>query len=76
MLDLITGMKLIYLPPYSPDYNPIEQGFHSIKAWLQCHEVQAVAPEGRPWLIHQARLEEMAIGWIANCGYSFSDEIN
>jgi len=38
-----------------------------------------VAPEGQPWLIHQARLaitEEMAIGWIANCGYSFSDEIN
>ena len=78
MPDLITGVKLIYLPPYSPDYNPIEQAFHSIKAWLRHHEAQAVAPEGRPWLIHQARLaitDEMAIGWIANCGYSFSDEI-
>ena len=51
----------------------------SIKAWLQHHEAQAVAPEGWPWLIHQARLaitDKMAIGWIANCGYSFSDEIN
>src|ERR1700691_6512936 len=27
--------KLIYLPPHSPDFNPIEQTFHSIKAWLQ-----------------------------------------
>ena len=79
VLDSITGAKLIYLPPYSPDYNPIEQAFHSIKAWLRCHEAQAVAPEGWPWLIHQARLaitDKMAIGWIANCGYSFSDEIN
>ena len=79
ILDSITGAKLIYLPPYTPDYNPIEQAFHSIKAWLRRHEAQAVAPEGRPWLIHQARLaitDDMAIGWIANCGYSFSDEIN
>ncbi|KZP19647.1 hypothetical protein FIBSPDRAFT_743534, partial [Athelia psychrophila] len=26
---------LVFLPPYSPDYNPIEQGFSSIKAYLQ-----------------------------------------
>ncbi|KIK60259.1 hypothetical protein GYMLUDRAFT_168249, partial [Collybiopsis luxurians FD-317 M1] len=25
---------LIYLPPYSPDLNPIEQAFSSIKAFL------------------------------------------
>ena len=29
--------KLIFLPPYSPDYNPIEQAFSSIKAFLHCH---------------------------------------
>ncbi|KAF8833342.1 hypothetical protein BDN67DRAFT_917215, partial [Paxillus ammoniavirescens] len=28
---------LIYLPPYSPDYNPIEQAFSVIKAHLRCH---------------------------------------
>jgi hypothetical protein len=74
-----SGAKLIYLPPYSPDYNPIEQAFHSIKAWLRRHESQAVSPAVRPWLIHQARLaitEDMAIGWIENCGYTFFDEIN
>ena len=47
-----------------------------MKAWLRRHEAQAVSPESRPWLIHQARLaitEEMAIEWIENCQYSFSD---
>lgn len=76
---IFLGARLIYLPPYSPDYNPIEQAFHSIKAWLRRHESQAVSPEVRPWLIHQARLaitEDMAIGWIENCGYAFLDEIN
>ena len=71
------GAKLVYLPPYSPDFNPIEQAFHSIKSWLRRHEAQATSPEVRPWLIHQASefvTEEMAQGWIKNCGYSFIEE--
>ena len=28
-----SGMHLVYLPPYSPNLNPIEQGFLSMKAW-------------------------------------------
>jgi transposase len=35
IFELLPGAKLIYLPPYSPDFNPIEQAFHSIKAWLR-----------------------------------------
>ena len=31
------GYKLVFLLPYSPDYNPIEQAFSSIKSFLQCH---------------------------------------
>lgn len=27
--------KLVFLPPYSPDYNPIEQAFSAIKAFLR-----------------------------------------
>ena len=26
---------LIYLPPYSPDYNPIEQAFSKLKSYLR-----------------------------------------
>lgn len=29
------GCKLLYLPPYSPDYNPIEEAFSKIKAILR-----------------------------------------
>ena len=29
------GAKLFYLPPYSPDLNPIEQAFAQIKHWLR-----------------------------------------
>jgi hypothetical protein len=29
-------MKYLFLPPYSPDFNPIELAFSAIKAWM-CH---------------------------------------
>lgn len=29
------GAKLLYLPPYSPDFNPIEQAFAKLKAHLR-----------------------------------------
>ena len=30
---LLAGARLIYLPPYLPDLNPIEKTFSFIKAW-------------------------------------------
>ncbi len=32
-----TGARLLFLPPYSPELNPIEVGFGSLKAWIQKH---------------------------------------
>jgi hypothetical protein len=29
------GVKLIYLPPYSPDFNPIEEFFSELKAFIK-----------------------------------------
>ncbi|CAB4475847.1 unnamed protein product [Rhizophagus irregularis] len=29
------GCKVLYLPPYSPDYNPIEMAFSGVKSWLK-----------------------------------------
>lgn len=29
------GVKLVYLPPYSPDLNPIEEFFAELKAFLK-----------------------------------------
>jgi transposase len=35
LLALPLECKLIFLPPYSPDLNPIEQAFSSIKSYLR-----------------------------------------
>lgn len=29
------GVRVIYLPPYSPDYNPIEEFFSVLKKWYK-----------------------------------------
>ena len=29
------GVLLDYLPPYSPDFNPIEEAFAELKAWMR-----------------------------------------
>ena len=31
----MAGAKLLYLPPYSPDFNPIEKAFSKLKALLR-----------------------------------------
>lgn len=43
--DLIeaAGAKLLYLPPYSPDFNPIENAFSKLKAHLRKAEERTVA---------------------------------
>jgi DDE superfamily endonuclease len=35
--DLTSGVKVYYLPPYSPDFNPIEEAFSYIKSYLRRH---------------------------------------
>ncbi|KAJ8475072.1 hypothetical protein ONZ45_g15735 [Pleurotus djamor] len=41
VIDLIVsrGMRVMFLPPYSPDYNPIELAFSAIKAYVRRHKV-------------------------------------
>jgi transposase len=36
------GVRLLYLPPYSPDLNPIEEFFAELKAFIkkQWHEYE------------------------------------
>ncbi|KAJ7698107.1 hypothetical protein B0H17DRAFT_927831, partial [Mycena rosella] len=54
-----------------PDFNPIEEVFSSIKAFLHQHE-GSFTPERLLWLIMQAVIHitpEMAQGWFRDCGY-------
>lgn len=29
------GCRVVFLPPYSPDFNPIETAFSTIKSWIK-----------------------------------------
>jgi transposase len=37
LISLIEGLgcRIIFLPPYSPDYNPIKTAFSTIKLWIK-----------------------------------------
>ena len=67
ILIIITECKLIYLPPYSPDYNPIEQAFSCIKAWLRRHHTdKSVTALSRAC---QHITPQMAQGFFRASGY-------
>ena len=36
------GARLWYLPPYSPDLNPIEQAFAKIKHWMRAAQQRSL----------------------------------
>jgi len=37
-LTISSGVRVEYLPPYSPDLNPIEEAFSKIKHFLRRHQ--------------------------------------
>ena len=39
-------MQLVYLSPYSPDFNPIEEAFSCIKAWIHFHQDEVLVEMG------------------------------
>jgi transposase len=36
------GATLLYLPPYSPDFNPIENAFAKLKAYVRKHDARTI----------------------------------
>ena len=65
-----SGIKYLYLPPYSPDLNPIEKMWSKIKAYLRKVKVRT-APE-LPDAIERAfstvRFSD-CLGWFRSCNY-------
>lgn len=66
------GAEVWFLPPYSPDFNPIEKMWSKIKAFLRAAKARS----------YEALLEAIAaalktvtesdaIGWFESCGYRY-----
>ena len=37
IIELWKAFSVQYLPPYSPDYNPIKKSFKVLKSWIKKH---------------------------------------
>ena len=68
------GATLLYLPPYSPDLNPVEQVFAKLKALLRAEAARTVealwAAVGR--LVARFPAAE-CVRYLAHCGYGRSE---
>jgi transposase len=65
-----TGAELLYLPPYSPDFNPIE------KAWAKLKQLLRATKARTTELLDEAVAEllktitaDNAAAWFRHCGY-------
>ena len=67
------GAHLIYLPPYSSDFNPIELAWSKVKTILRRLKARTF-----PALIEALKQALLAItpqdvqGWYAHCGYAIN----
>ena len=64
------GCSLLFLPPYSPDFSPIEEAFSKLKALLR--KAQARARGALVEAIGRAispLTPEDAVGFFGHCGY-------
>ena len=67
------GIIVLFLPPYSPDLNPIEETFSSIKYFLQDHDELMQATDNPISIIQSAFnyiTKEQCTCWIDDCGYT------
>ena len=65
------GARLWFLPPYSPDLNPIEQTFAKIKHWMRMAQKRTIDETWRHLgtLLNTVTPEECA-NYFANAGYA------
>ena len=66
------GVKVRFLPAYSPDLNPIELMWSKVKAFLR--KVEARTPDALLLAIGDALsrvTSKDATHWFAHCGYGF-----
>jgi transposase len=66
------GAALMYLPPYSPDYSPIEPCWSKLKTGLRAIKARTreALDEALSHVIETVTASD-AKGWFSHCGYAF-----
>ena len=71
------GAELWFLPGYSPDLNPIEEGFAKLKAQLRRDEPRTdAAVSAAIWQARRTVTPGDARGFFTHCGYPSSDHLS
>jgi len=68
----LSGCRVEYLPPYSPDFQPIEQGFSVIKSHLHCQGLGFYHSDLMYFELYNACTlitPKMTWGFFHHCGY-------
>ena len=64
------GAKLYFLPPYSPDLNPIELAWAWVKRWLKTSRARTEEAVNDALAKAMTMIPpEMAGAWVRHCGY-------
>lgn len=75
------GVQCIFLPPYAPWFNPIEECFGAIKAWIRRNAKRVLADNKLEQAIVYHAFREVATAvkcsaWIRHAGYDTSSDHN
>ena len=64
------GCELLYLPPYSPDFSPIEEAFSKVKTLLRkaAARTRGALVEAMRWALDAVTAQDIR-GWFGHCGY-------
>jgi transposase len=66
------GAELWYLPPYSPDLNPIEKMWSKVKEFLRGYKARTTEElyDGVRRALQNVTAQD-AVGWFESCGYRY-----
>ena len=67
------GARVLFLPAYSPDLNPIEKMWSKVKEWLRATKArtQEALLDAIACALAAVTPED-AMGWFASCGYNIN----
>lgn len=64
------GVRLVFIPPYSPEYNPIEKAWSKLKAWLRKMRARTLATLMTAIESGVERITQQdVLGWSKHSGY-------